>query len=129
MSLGIYRESGKSGLISTGGAMTSPILVEGTQDGAVVERRLFLAMTDPTESASDIVVSSEDLTSPDESGWVEFSLESGGVANSYSSSINIASLPVGQELPFWIRVTIPQAEPLGFKDDITIKTEYVLITA
>lgn len=127
MSLHIYETSGGLGGISQNGEMSNPITFSVSQQGAILEQRFYLRSDNPyVEGFEDGIIYAKDSTLPDESAWVQFAPDVNGAAGPYATTMNF-TIPVGQELPFWIKVDVPEAQEIQIKTDISIVTDYVTV--
>lgn len=128
MSLRIFKSSGGLGAISQNGELTNPLIFSVSQeDGAILEQRLYLRADNPSiEGFEDGIIYVRDATLPDESSWVMFAPDVNGAAGKYVAAMQFV-IPVGQELPFWIKVQVPQAQEVQVKTDLSIVTDYVTV--
>lgn len=128
MSLCIFESSGGVGQVSQNGELTNPLIFSvSQQEGGILEQRLYLRSDNPlVEGFEDGRIYARDATLPDESVWITFAPDVNGAAGDYASSMTF-SIPIGQELPFWIRLDVPEAQEIQVKTDISIVTDYVTV--
>lgn len=127
MSLVIYRSSNGQGAVSTSGSYTAPLTFEIAQTGGVLEQRLYLRSDNPsTESIADGMLFARDSTLPDESSWVGFAEDINGAAGIYDTQFTF-NIGLGEELPFWIKLDVPQGQEQGTKVDISLVTRHVRV--
>ena len=129
MSLNIYENSGGQTPISKDATYTNPFLYSISQDGGVAEQRFYFRSDDPfNEAFEDCVIFSIDSSNPDESFWFEFAPDVNGAAGTYASDYHF-TVPVGQELPFWIKIDVPGGQEQQIKVDVKIQVTYVQVDA
>lgn len=127
MSLRIFTGSGGIGAISQGGSLTTPLTFSISPTGGTLEQRLYMRSDQPIlEGFNDGRIYAVDGTLPDESVWISFAQDENGAAGQYLPVLDF-TIPVGQELPFWIRLNVPSGQEIQTKTDISIKTEYVTV--
>lgn len=129
MSLNIYESSNGLGAISKDESYTNPFLFSMAQEGGTLEQRFYFRSDDSlNESFTDCRIYATDSSLPDESFWVEFAPDENGSAGLYDSEYNF-TLPIGQELPFWLRLDVPSGQPQQIKVDVKIQVTYVQVDA
>lgn len=129
MSLQIYKNSGGIGAVSQNDTFTNPLVFEASQSGGILEQRLYLRSDNPpSEAFEDGVIFAQDSSLPDEAGWVSFAEDNNGAPDLYFPTMNF-TIPVNQELPFWIKVDIPTGQEIQIKTEIGIYTDYVTVEA
>lgn len=129
MSLYIYRQSGGIGQISTNDSYAAPLAFSISQDGAILEQRIYLRSDNPLiEGFADGQIFARDAQEPEEAWWITFADDVNGAAGSYQTTLDF-TIPVGQELPIWIKIDIPGGQEQGLKTDIKIITTYTQVDA
>lgn len=125
MGLGIYKLSGGSGAISTDLTFSNPIVFFASSSGGVVEAKYFLRMENANiEYLTNGRLYAVDSSGQDESGWFSFARDEDGGPGEYTSEL-LFDIPLGSEIPIWIRVMIPSALEQEPKDDIRVTAAYI----
>jgi hypothetical protein len=129
MSLNIYENSGGISAISKDGTYTNPFSFFMSQEGGIMEQRFYLRAENPPEEAfEDGLIYATDSTAPDERFWIQFAPDVNGSAGVYADTYEF-TVPLGQELPFWIKVNVPSGQEQGIKTDVKIQVSYVQVDA
>lgn len=126
MGLGLYKITDGQGQISTDGTFSNAVLWEVATDGGILETRYYLKMENSsTEYLTQGTLYAVDAAGTDESGWFSFAPDESGGPGVYDSTFEF-EIPLGSEVPVWIRVMVPsgiEAEP---KDDVRVTASYIL---
>lgn len=142
MGLSVYSSTGER--FSEDGAQSKPITTTHKgNDGEVVELLLYLRNDDPFQWYSDITITSDDISSPDDTegdrgtGWgIKFSAGVEQPTKSKWSTIkfgNTISMPVVGGIgspdtttfyPFWYRIQSPPGEDVKTKIDIKLQLDF-----
>lgn len=126
MALGLYKLSNGQAPISSDGTFTSPIVWEASTVGGVLEARYYLKMENANvEYLTSGTLYAVDAAGPDESGWFSFAADEAGGPGEYSDTFEF-ELPLGSEMPVWIRVEIPDGIEVEPKDDVLVTASYIL---
>lgn len=125
MGVRLFKASGGQGEISFDGSFTNPILWEVSQQGGILERKYFVRMESLLdEYATDCRIYATDGVDEDETSWVTFAFEENGGPGEYQSELNF-HIPLGSEIPVWIRTEVPEAVTLGAKTDVKVEISYI----
>lgn len=126
MALVLYKLSGGHGEISSDLSYDNPILWEASNKGGVLENRYYLRNDAAGTYSTNVQISAIDASGADESDWYKFALfsfapDNGGSPGEYVQTLEGITVPDGGEVPFWIKVEIPQAVEVGTKTDIRVR--------
>lgn len=125
MPLGIYKLTDGQAAFSNDHTFSNPILWESSTGGGVLEQRVYLRMEDAnTQYLTEGRLFAIDSSGIDESGWFSFAPDEGGGPGTYESEF-LFEIPLGSEIPVWIRVEIPEALEEEPKDDIRISATWL----
>lgn len=128
MALGLFKLSNGQGQISSDGSFNNPILWEASINGGVLEARYYLKMENANvEYLTSGTLYAVDAAGPDESSWFSFAPDEAGGPGEYSDTFEF-ELPLGSEMPVWIRVEIPSGIENEPKDDVLVTASYILHT-
>ena len=124
--LGLYRLTNGGGQISDDNTFSNPVVWESSQLGGIVEGKYYLKMENPdVESLTGGTLYAVDSAGVDESFWFSFAPDEAGGAGEYASQFAF-EIPLGSEVPVWIRVDIPSGIELEPKDDVRIAASYIM---
>lgn len=125
MGLGLFKLTGGAGAFSKDHTFSNPVLWESSPTGGVLEARYFLRMEDANvEYCTSGKLFAVDESGTDESGWMDFAPDNGGLSGTYDSIFDF-EIPLGSEVKVWVRITVPQALEVEPKDDIRIAATYI----
>ena len=126
MPLRIYKESDGVGPISYDNTYSNPILYEVSPDGGILEKRYYIRMENQlTQYATNCRIYAIDASGTDDTDWFSFAPDGPeGGPGTYSSEYNFI-VPLGAEIPIWIRVTVPDGLEIEPKDDVSIAIDYI----
>lgn len=125
MALGLYKLTNGQGQITTDNSFTNPILFEAAPVGGVIEGRFYLKMENSNiEYLTEGVLYAVDTTETDESSWFQFAPDESGGAGVYADTFEF-EIPLGAEVPVWIKVTVPAGTSPEPKDDVRITASYI----
>lgn len=132
MALVLYKLSGARSQVSSDLSYDNPILWEASTRGGTLENRYYLRNDTEGTYATNVRISALDASGADESDWYSFALfsfapDNGGSPGEYSESIEDLTVPDGGEVPFWIKVEIPQAVEVGPKTDIRVHITGIIL--
>lgn len=129
MALQVYETSGGVSAISKDGSYTNPFQFSMSQDGGILEQRFYLRSDNTyNESFESGILFATDSALPDETFWIEFAHDENGGAGIYGPQLDFV-LPVGQELPFWLKIDVPGGQEQQIKVDLKIQATYVQVDA
>lgn len=122
--LGVWDEERK---ISEDGKLSSLVIFGTPSGGGNQETKLTLRHDEMAgmraESSYDVVVSAEDVSDVDESGWLSFAADDGGSPDTYGSSLSVGDILAGEQVDFWVKCVVPPSQPAGVRHDIYIRVD------
>lgn len=122
--LGIYKYSGGVGQITSDETFVNPIAWSASSSGATIEQMFYLRMESPSaEYLTDGVLYCIDIEGSDESSWVTFASDLGGVPDTYGAPF-LFDLAADEELPVWIKIDVPSSWSPNPKYDLRIACDY-----
>src|SRR5688572_7895440 len=125
MSLSLYDTSGRSDPKSKDGSYSNPLVYNVAAAGGTIERLMYLRSDDYlNEQLTDCMIRAEDSTAPNEASWFQFAPDINGAPGTYSSSYSF-DLDIGDELPLWIKLTVPANQGPVVKTDVKIKLSWI----
>ncbi|MBW7475965.1 hypothetical protein K0T92_14560 [Paenibacillus oenotherae] len=120
MALKISKNAGLTDIV----ADANPITTEHPITGSAVEVRLWLFNDSANKRYTTIALQPTDITSPDDSGWVQLAPDVAGVPGAYLaggaalSMADISDSGIGK--PYWVKVTTPSVADSQNKADIKL---------
>lgn len=104
---------------------TNPLLFEAGKLGGSLEVKLYARSSNSlSESLTNCHLTAVDSAGLDESTWFSFALDVSGGAGVYSPTLDF-EIPLGAELPIWIRVDVPANVEFGAKRDVKLRVAYI----
>jgi hypothetical protein len=103
----------------------NPITTEHPITGSAVEVRLWLYNDNAVKRYDNITIDPMDITTTDESTWVQLAPDNAGVAGAYLAAgaplamANIADSNIAK--PYWVKVTSPNVPDTINKNDIFLR--------
>lgn len=125
MALELYKLSGGYAKFSRDLSYSNPILWAASSQGGVLEAKYFLRMENSNEYCTAGKIFAVDTAGEDESSWFSFAPDEAGGPGSYQDSMEF-EIPLGGEVPVWIRVSLPDGIEQEPKDDIKVTATYLL---
>lgn len=127
MGLGLYKLQGGLGAISKDFTYSNPVIWEVGTHGGILEGKFYLRVEDSLNQAlTNGKIFAVDTSGADESFWYSFALDDGG-PSTYVDVLDF-EIPLGSEVPIWIRVQVPEALEIEPKDDVRIAATYIITT-
>lgn len=125
MALGLYKLPDSQGQISSDNTYTNPVVWETSPAGGVLEKKYYLRMENGNvEYLTNGRLYAVDVSGEDESGWFSFAPDEAGGPGIYSTEF-LFEIPLGAEVPVWIRVELPSGLETEPKDDVRIAASYI----
>ena len=134
MAVKIYKLSGGLSEVSSDLSFDNPILWEVSQKGGTLENRFFLRNDEGNTVATNVAITAIDSHGADESDWYSFALfsfapDNGGSPGEYVETLDGLTIPENGEIPFWMKIDIPEAIEIGPKTDIRVKVSGIIVDA
>ena len=125
MGIAIYKEQGGVGPISYDSSFSNPILWEVAQKGGILEHKYWVKMEDINgEYATNCLIYAVDSEGDDDTSWMQFARDDNGGAGEYVDQLQF-DVPLGSEIPIWIKVDAPTGVDLGPKTDLKVEISYI----
>jgi len=111
------------------GTYTNAVTWVVTPAGGVLTAKYWLSMEDPNaEYCTGGNLYATDAEGNDESSWFTFAPDENGEPGEFASSLEF-ELDLGEEIPVWIRVTVPEGVEEDARTDISISMSYIRLEA
>ena len=126
MPIRIYKQSSGNSPVSNDDSYSNPLYYEVSPEGGILEQRHFVRMENQlTEYASNCKIYAIDSSGTDESSWFNFAPDGPeGGPGEYDTEYEFI-VPLGAEIPIWIRVSLPEGLEVDPKDDIKVAIDYI----
>lgn len=103
----------------------NPITTQHINTGEAKEVKVWLFNDAATFRYEGIVLSAVDTSGSDESSWIKFAADSGGVAGTYNSTLNMANISDSAVAkPFWVKVTSANVTGAQNKTDLAVRIAF-----
>lgn len=134
MGLRLYKLSGGRSEVSDDLSYSNPIFWEASTRGGTLENVYYLRNDTGDVFATNVQITAIDASGADESDWYKFALfsfalDNGGSPGEYVEMLEGITVPMNGEVPFWIKVVIPEAVEVGTKTDIRVRVTGISVAA